>query len=138
MRRSAYIKISAGAFHPVTGARVFFTGMQSGTITYGTRGNSADDADDRALLQLPASDGWRRHRPNAIAGVSGRYFTNAINTRTQGADFVANYGLQVGAVSFLRFTGAHNVTENRVTYVQPTPDALKAQGEWSVPMIVLR
>ncbi len=67
---------------------------------------------------------------NGLSGVSGgRYFTNAINTRTQGADFVANYGLQAGAVGFLRLTGAYNVTENRVTYVKPTPAALNTQGE---------
>jgi iron complex outermembrane receptor protein len=65
-----------------------------------------------------------------LAGVSGgRYFTNAINTRTQGADFVANYGTSVGALGFLRVTGAYNVTENRVTYVKPTPTALSSQSE---------
>ncbi len=67
---------------------------------------------------------------NGLAGVSGgRYFTNAINTRTQGADFVANYGLEVGELGFLRLTGAYNVTENKVTYVKPTPAALNTQGE---------
>lgn len=67
---------------------------------------------------------------NGLSGVSGgRYFTNAINTRTQGADFVANFGTDVGALGFLRVTGAYNVTENKVTYVKPTPAALNTQGE---------
>ncbi len=65
-----------------------------------------------------------------LAGVSGgRYFTNAINTRTQGADFVANFGTSVGALGFLRLTGAYNTTENKVTYVKPTPAALSSQSE---------
>jgi len=67
---------------------------------------------------------------NGLSGVSGgRYFTNAINTRTQGADFVANYGLQLGAVGFVRLTGAYNVTETKVTYVKPTPAALNTKKE---------
>ncbi len=67
---------------------------------------------------------------NGLSGVSGgRFFTNAINTRTQGADFVANYGVQAGALGFIRLTGAYNVTENRVTFVKPTPAELNTQGE---------
>jgi len=65
-----------------------------------------------------------------LSGVSGgRYFTNAINTRTQGADFVANYGQNLGSLGFLRLTGAYNTTENKVTYVKPTPTALSSQSE---------
>ena len=67
---------------------------------------------------------------NGLTGVQGgRYFTNAINTRTQGADIVANYGLQVGALGFLRLTSAYNTTENRVTRVKATPAALSSQSE---------
>ncbi len=65
-----------------------------------------------------------------LSGVSGgRYFTNAINTRTEGADFVANYRVAVGSLGFMRLTGAYNTTENRVTYVKPTPTALSSQSE---------
>ncbi len=67
---------------------------------------------------------------NGLSGVSGgRYFTNAINTRTQGADFVVNYGVPAGDLGFLRLTGAYNVTENKVTFVKATPPALNTQGE---------
>jgi iron complex outermembrane receptor protein len=65
-----------------------------------------------------------------LTGVSGgRFFTNAINTRTQGADFVANFGTGLGTLGFLRLTGAYNVTENRVTHVKATPAELSSQSE---------
>ena len=65
-----------------------------------------------------------------LAGVSGgRYFTNAINTRTQGADFVGNFGTEVGPLGFLRLTGAYNVSENKVTHIKATPPELSSQSE---------
>ncbi len=67
---------------------------------------------------------------NGLTSVQGgRYFTNAINTRTQGADIVANYGVQVGKVGFLRLTSAYNTSENKVTHVKATPAALSSQSE---------
>ncbi|MEO7520486.1 MAG: TonB-dependent receptor, partial [Gemmatimonas sp.] len=67
---------------------------------------------------------------NGLTGVQGgRYFTNAINTRTQGADVVANYGLRVGQLGFLRLTSAYNTSENKVTKVKATPAALSSQQE---------
>ncbi len=65
-----------------------------------------------------------------LAGVSGgRFFTNAINTRTEGADFVANAGMDAGALGFLRLTAAYTVTQNRVTWVKATPPELSSQAE---------
>lgn len=62
-----------------------------------------------------------------VAG--GRYFTNAIDTRTLGVDIVANYGFAIGATSTLRLTGGYNYTVNRVLRVAPTPPALSAFQE---------
>jgi iron complex outermembrane recepter protein len=59
-----------------------------------------------------------------VAG--GRFFTNAIDTRTLGVDIVANYGFAIGTTSTLRFTGGYNYTVNRVLRVAPTPPALSA------------
>ncbi len=62
-----------------------------------------------------------------VAG--GRFFTNAINTRTLGVDVVANYGLALGATSTLRLTAGFNHNVNRVLRVAPTPAALSAFQE---------
>ena len=62
-----------------------------------------------------------------VAG--GRFFTNAIDTRTLGVDVVANYGVPIGATSTLRLTGGYNYTVNRVLRVAPTPAALSAFQE---------
>ncbi len=65
-----------------------------------------------------------------IQGVQGaRYFTNAINTRTQGVDAVANYSIAVGpAGGLLRLTSGYNNTRNYVTHVIPNPPQLGALG----------
>jgi iron complex outermembrane receptor protein len=62
-----------------------------------------------------------------VAG--GRFFTNAIDTRTLGVDIVANYGIAIGTTSTLRLTGGYNYNVNRVLRVAPTPAALSAFQE---------
>jgi iron complex outermembrane receptor protein len=62
-----------------------------------------------------------------VAG--GRFFTNAIDTRTLGVDIVANYGFALGSSSTLRLTGGYNYNVNRVLRVAPTPPALSAFQE---------
>jgi iron complex outermembrane recepter protein len=62
-----------------------------------------------------------------VAG--GRFFTNAIDTRTLGVDIVANYGFAIGTTSTLRLTGGYNYNINRVLRVAPTPAALSAFQE---------
>ena len=62
-----------------------------------------------------------------VAG--GRFFTNAIDTRTLGVDVVANYGFAIGTTSTLRLTGGYNYNVNRVLRIAPTPAALSAFQE---------
>jgi iron complex outermembrane recepter protein len=62
-----------------------------------------------------------------VAG--GRFFTNAIDTRTLGVDVVANYGFAIGSTGTLRLTGGYNYNVNRVLRVAPTPPALSAFQE---------
>lgn len=62
-----------------------------------------------------------------VAG--GRFFTNAIDTRTLGVDIVANYGFAIGATSTLRLIGGYNYNVSRVLRVAPTPAALSAFQE---------
>ncbi len=58
----------------------------------------------------------------------GRFFTNAIDTKTQGVDVIARYGFQIGR-NRLRFTGAFNKNETKVTRVTPTPPQLRGFEE---------
>ena len=60
-----------------------------------------------------------------VTGVSGgRYFTNAIDTRTHGYDIIANYGLTFSTASVLRLSAAYNWTRTRVTRVDTLPTNL--------------
>jgi iron complex outermembrane receptor protein len=55
---------------------------------------------------------------NGLRGVvGGRYFANAIDTRTRGIDAVANYAISLSNAGLLRLTGGYNQTKTRVTRV---------------------
>lgn len=68
---------------------------------------------------------------NGISGIGGgRYFTNAINTKTTGLDIVANYGFALRNRGFVRLTTGFNQNETEVTkVVQPTPVQLLGLNE---------
>lgn len=67
---------------------------------------------------------------NGYTGIQGgRYFTNAIDTKTQGVDVVVNYGMDLDDAGFLRWTLGYNNTQNQVTNVIATPAALSTQSE---------
>ena len=60
-----------------------------------------------------------------VTGISGgRYFTNAIDTRTRGFDIIANYGLNLANSGVLRLTAAYNRNRTRVTRVDTLPTNL--------------
>jgi iron complex outermembrane receptor protein len=60
-----------------------------------------------------------------IAGV--QYFTNGMDTRTQGVDVAAHLRVPAG-VGILEFTGGVNYTQNQITRVDPLPAVLVAHG----------
>lgn len=65
-----------------------------------------------------------------LSGVSGgRYFSNAINTQSNGIDIVANYAVSVARSGLLRLTSGYNHNEVKVTQVDSTPAELKAFQE---------
>ncbi len=67
---------------------------------------------------------------NGYPGIGGaRYFTNAIDSRTDGVDVVANYGVQVSTNGTLRLGAAYNNNINKVVHVKPTPSQLSSIGE---------
>ena len=64
-----------------------------------------------------------------VGVTGGRFFTNAIDTRTRGVDVVAQYGRRVGP-GMLRFTGGVNLTKTEVlTDSVETPPQLTGLGE---------
>jgi iron complex outermembrane recepter protein len=65
-----------------------------------------------------------------LTGVSGgRYFTNAIDTRSNGADVVASYGYSFSPRSVLRLTSGFNRNFVKVVHVDSTPPNLAAYQE---------
>lgn len=55
---------------------------------------------------------------NGFTGIGGgRYFTNAINTKTNGLDVVANYGVDLKKNGVIRLTAGYNQNKTRVTKV---------------------
>lgn len=63
------------------------------------------------------------------SAAGGRFFTNAIDTESDGFDVVANYGLNLGYGSVLRLTSGYNQNYVRVTRVDQTPANLAAFQE---------
>jgi len=57
----------------------------------------------------------------------GRYFTNAIDTRTQGVDVVANWRGDVGG-GVLDLLLGYNYNKTDITYIRPNPAELEALG----------
>ena len=91
------------------------------------------DIDDRVVLsenltQTAVRDFLTANGEPGIAG--GRFFTNAIDTRTTGVDVVANYGLNFGKRGILRLTAGGSVNETSIVrFKQVTPPALAALND---------
>ncbi len=62
-----------------------------------------------------------------IAGV--QYFTNGLDTRTQGLDLTADLLLPAGAEGTLDMRAAVNFTKNEITRLDPVPDVLLISDE---------
>jgi iron complex outermembrane receptor protein len=62
----------------------------------------------------------------AVGG--GRYFTNAVDTKTEGVDLTARYVYKLPDASRLTFTGGANFNKTSVTKFKPTPPQLAALG----------
>jgi len=66
---------------------------------------------------------------NGYPGVQGgRYFTNAVNTRTRGVDAVVNYKLDLNSAGTLNLNVAANYNKTDVLYIQPNPPILQQNG----------
>jgi iron complex outermembrane recepter protein len=91
------------------------------------------DIDDRVVLsenltQTAVRDFLAANGEPGIGG--GRFFTNAIDTRTTGVDIVANYGLNFGRRGILRLTAGASTNSSKITQQkQVTPPALAALND---------
>ncbi|MDF1502562.1 TonB-dependent receptor [Roseisolibacter sp. H3M3-2] len=87
------------------------------------------DIDDRIVLSENFTGAAVAALLQPFGATGGRYFTNAIDTRTRGLDVVANYGLNLQANGFARFTAGFARNYTIVTRVDSTPPALSNQQE---------
>jgi iron complex outermembrane receptor protein len=63
-------------------------------------------------------------------GATGaRFFTNAINTRTQGVDLTANYRVSLGGGNTLRLYAGYNYNQTRIKGEIATPPPLAGLGQ---------
>lgn len=89
------------------------------------------DIDDRivqtGILQGPVVEalllaaGFQR-------GLSVQYYTNAVNTRTEGVDVVAEYFLDLEDSGTLNLSAAYTTTDTKITGFAPTPAQLANLG----------
>ena len=90
------------------------------------------EIDDRIVL----SENLSGSEVEAILAEAGevntqrvRYFTNAIDSRTQGVDIVATYSLGLENYGDLRLSAAVNFNDTEVTHVKENPPELEALGD---------
>ena len=57
-----------------------------------------------------------------------QYFTNGLDTRTQGIDITAGYKVPAGASGTLDLTAGFNYTRNKIIHVDPLPQVLIDAG----------
>jgi iron complex outermembrane recepter protein len=77
--------------------------------------------DDDATLAILAANG--------ITGIGGvQYFTNGLDTRTQGVDITANLRLPAGENGRVELNGSLNYTKNKILRVDPLPQVLQDAG----------
>ncbi|MBA3654774.1 MAG: TonB-dependent receptor, partial [Actinobacteria bacterium] len=77
--------------------------------------------DDAATVDILTNAGFGN-----IGGV--QYFTNGLDTRTQGVDVTAGYRVPAGASGTLELTAGLNVTRNKIVRVDPLPQVLVDAG----------
>ncbi|RMH94169.1 TonB-dependent receptor [Lysobacter pythonis] len=88
------------------------------------------DVDDRIVLSSNLTGEAVRTllESKGIYGINGgRYFTNAIGTRSRGVDVVGTYRWQMAA-SALDFTLGYNLGRTEITRIAPNPEALRQNG----------
>jgi iron complex outermembrane receptor protein len=89
------------------------------------------DIDDRILLSenLTGTAVTAFLAARGFPGVTGgRYFTNAVDTRTKGFDFVGRYDADLGGAGSLGVTVGYNRGDTSIRSIAPNPEELTQNG----------
>jgi len=89
------------------------------------------EVDDRITLSTNLTGAAVRAllESQGIFGVNGgRYFTNAIDTRTRGVDVIGTWNGTLPGGSTLDVTAGYNYTRTEITRIAPNPPQLSASG----------
>ncbi len=89
------------------------------------------DIDDRVLLSANLSLPTALRNQLAAQGVlvsAGRYFTNALDTRTRGVDVVSTWQQDWGGAGRGQYTLAYNHNKNSIRHVDGNPAVLSANN----------
>ena len=119
LKEETSINLSAG---------LAFTPMDNLTVTADVFHIDIDDRiilgatfDDDATLALLADAG--------VTGIGGvQYFTNGVDTRTQGIDVTGNWRIPTGERGTLDLNGSVNFTQNEIRHVDSIPQVLRDAG----------
>jgi iron complex outermembrane receptor protein len=82
------------------------------------------EIDDRIVLSGNFQGGDLAALLQEFGAGSARYFTNAVDTRTQGVDVIANYQHPLGKLGDVFFQLAYNRTNTDILRISPTPPEL--------------
>jgi len=112
------------------GGLTFASGKLSASIDY-----YHIDIDDQIVLSSNFVDAAGRRTLRdylAALGIPGvtsvRYFTNAVDTRTQGVDVTAAYAVDLGKAGELKLTAAYNYNDVKIRRLSATPGQITALG----------
>lgn len=112
------------------GGLTFASGKLSASIDY-----YHIDIDDQIVLSSNFVDAAGRRTLRdylAALGIPGvtsvRYFTNAVDTRTQGIDATAAYAVDLGDAGELKLTAAYNYNDVKIRRLSATPGQITALG----------
>ncbi|MHA4867483.1 TonB-dependent receptor plug domain-containing protein [Duganella sp. PWIR1] len=89
------------------------------------------DIDDRVALSANMTLSPALQTVLATQGLlvgAGRYFTNAIDTRTTGVDILSTYRWEAGSAGRYDFTAAYNHNKTALEHVNANPAILTANG----------
>jgi iron complex outermembrane receptor protein len=96
------------------------------------------DIDDRVVLSGNFTGPAIAALLNPLGANGGRFFTNAIDTRTEGLDLTARYNLDLRSAGRLDLTGAYSRSVTEIVRVAPTPPQLTGFQEVLFDRVVRR
>ena len=126
----AGFKINFDLYHVKIEDRIVLTGnFTTGGLDHDEFGNPTGYADDPGSLGAHVYDLLEEHNiPGAEYGGGGRFFTNAVDTKTTGFDIAVEYMVDMGVNGDITLNLAYNETETELDGDIHTPDELAGYG----------